>query len=166
MLIKNRFDYTGESYELGLQAENKFVTYMKNKGWEVKNSTFKEDTQSHIDFHLTKDGKTIKVDVKSEKKINRSDSNTQTEKLWCEILNVQGNNGWLNGESSHIAFQDGDSYLIVDRERLKERVYSLNTGKQVKNAADALYNLYTRYKRNDLLTIVLKSDIVDLHEEL
>jgi len=163
---QNLRDKDGSAYELGLQAENKFITYAKQRGWEVSNASFIEDTQKHVDFHLTKNGKNIRVDVKSEKKVNRSDTNTQTDKIWIEYLNVNGNAGWLNGSATHIAFQDGDTYLIIDRERRKERVDSLNTGKQVRNASEALYNLYTRYKRQDLLTIVLKSDILDLNEEL
>lgn len=165
-MIQNRYDKTGSAFVLGQNAENSFVNFAQSKGYTVKQASANDDMRNHIDFHISKDGKTFAVDVKSEKKVNRSDANTQNDLIWLEYLNVRGQNGWMYGTANFIAFQDGDNYLMIPREKLLERADSLVTGQRARNAGDALYKLYTRFNRQDLLTMVKKSDIVDLNEEL
>ncbi len=159
-------DKDGRAFEIGKKAEDNFVTYAEERGWAVTPATFQQNTREHFDYVLTKDEKTIKVDVKAEKRINRSDTQTQSDLIWLEFLNGSGNIGWLMGQADFIAFQEGSDYLIIPRQALADRADKLVTGKRVTSAGQALYNLYSRFRRDDLLTMVKRSDIADLHEEL
>lgn len=163
---QHRLDPSGRAFALGTKAENSFVEYASTKGWKVSAATKYEDTREHIDYILTKDDVVLKVDVKSEKRVSRKDNETQTDFIWIEFCNGAGEVGWLFGKATHIAFQEGEEYLVVPREKLQERVDSLVTGSKAYRASDALYKLYTRFGRQDLLTMLKRSDIVDLHEDL
>lgn len=166
MIKRNQYDKTGSALALGQQAEDAFIVFAQKLGYEVKPATLYQDTRQHIDYILIKNGQRITVDVKSEKKISRQDNQTQTELIWLEFMNVRGDAGWLHGSADYIAFQDGDEYLMIPREALLERANLLVTDKVARNASDALYKQYTRFGRQDLLAVVKKSDIVDLHESI
>lgn len=159
-------DTDGRALEIGQKAESDFVIFAKNKGWKVKPATKLQNTREHFDYILSKDGMSLKVDVKAEKRINRSDSETQSDLIWLEYLNGAGETGWLLGEADFIAFQEGDTYLVIPRKKLVDRAAELVSLNKVSSASKALYNLYTRFRRKDLLTMVKRSDIADLHYEL
>ncbi len=153
-----------ESIQRGKGTENHFQRYFEDKGWKVTAASQHANMYSHLDFKLEKDGEVHTVDVKSEKKVNRSDTETQNELIFLEWNNVQGRDGWLLGKATVIAFQDGDNYLMIPREKLVERATELcKDGKQVTKSGDALYNFYTRAGRHDLISLIKKSDIIDLH---
>jgi hypothetical protein len=166
MIVRNRYDTTGSAQALGQQAEDKFIQLFEQKGWKVTPATKYQDVRQHLDYFITKGNQTFGVDVKSEKRINRKDTETQNKIIFLEYLNVRGDSGWLYGKADFIAFQDGDTYLMIPREKLLERADLLVTDKRAKNAADSLYKLYTRFGRQDLITSVKRSDIEDLHTEL
>lgn len=166
-MIQNKRDRNGTAYALGLQAENSFVSYATSKGWKIKKSTEEEDTRKHFDYTIVVGDKSFTVDVKSEKKISRGDSNTNADRIWIELQNVRGDIGWAYSEFTDlIAFQNGKEYLMIPRDELVVVVESLIQSVYVTRPYEALYKLYRRSGRNDLLTQVLKSDIVHLHKEL
>lgn len=170
----NRHDKNGECSLVGHKAEDDFSTLAEARGFDVSAASRYENMHKHIDFSLEKWGKNddliyMTVDVKSRKKTSRKDAKFNDDWIWLEFKNVNGNRGWLLGESTHIAFEREKEFVIVPRKELlnwaKQAIADRNGGKitvkcKAKNARDARYKYYTRWKREDLLTQVHHDDII------
>lgn len=162
-MYQNKFDKIGESAKLGYDAENDFAYRARVKGYMVFPATKQQNMFDHIDYFFTKEGVSHSVDVKSEKKVSRSDSSTQSELIFMELKNVQGNKGWLYGKAEFIAFGREGKFYIIRRRELVDRVERLSKdGKEVSSSKEALYNFYTRFLREDVITLVKFTDIEDL----
>ena len=94
---------------------------------------------SHIDYWLAMnpDGKKWGVDVKG---------NNLPDEIWVEFKNVRGNDGWLYGGATIIAFDmpEEGGFSIVDREELAFFVRNMSPtklsqtrGKHTSNATPA-----------------------------
>ena len=81
----------------GRCAEVRFVRAARNKGLLVTKSNHTEDIHQHIDYWLAMnhDGRKWGVDVKG---------NNLPDEIWVEFKNVRGNDGWLYGGATIIAF--------------------------------------------------------------
>ena len=159
---RNRYDKTGECIQSGLGAEQIFDQIAESKNLEVKNARRRENIHKHIDKYVTQESKTWSVDIKARKKTSRSDSDAQDEWIWIEFQNVRGNLGWLYGEADNIAFETQDSFVIVDRKSLIDYVENaVDMAKPVRKSYPAKYNTYQRAGRNDLLTMVELSKIIE-----
>lgn len=138
------------------QSLNKY-----GEGITCRKATDKEDMFKHIDFFLS-DGR--KVDVKTHKTVNTVDAKVSDEFTWVELINVNGNRGWIDGEATHIVFSLTSHYFIVSREDLIELVKSSIFDSKL-YPKDMFPKPYTKYRRNGLLdTVVLVpwSDIKQL----
>ena len=159
---RNRYDKTGECIQSGLGAEQIFDQIAESKNLEVKNASRRENIHKHIDKYVTQESKTWSVDIKARKKTSRSDSDAQDEWIWIEFQNVRGNLGWLYGEADNIAFETQDSFVIVDRKSLIDYVENaVDMAKPVRKSYLAKYKTYQRAGRNDLLTMVELSKIIE-----
>ena len=159
---RNKYDKTGECIQSGLGAEQIFDQIAESKNLEVKNARRRENIHKHIDKYITQESETWSVDIKARKKTSRSDSSAQDDWIWIEFQNVKGNNGWLYGEADNIAFETQDSFVIVDRNSLVDYVENaVDMGKPVRKSFLAKYKTYRRAGRNDLLTMVELSKIVE-----
>ena len=159
---KNKYDKTGECIQSGLGAEQIFGQIAESKNLEVKNARRRENIHKHIDKYVTQESKTWSVDIKARKKTSRNDSSAQDEWIWIEFQNVRGNLGWLYGEADKIAFETQDSFVIVDRKSLIDYVENaVDMAKPVRKSYLAKYKTYQRAGRNDLLTMVELSKIVE-----
>ena len=159
---RNRYDKTGECIQSGLGAEQIFDQIAESKNLEVKNARRRENIHKHIDKYVTQESKTWSVDIKARKKTSRSDSDAQDEWIWIEFQNVRGNLGWLYGEADNIAFETQDSFVIVDRKSLIDYVENaVDMAKPVRKSYLAKYKKYQRAGRNDLLTMVELSKIIE-----
>lgn len=106
---------------------NAFISYMKknHKGIRWRKATNEEDAKKHIDIWIWLNKKWYSFDIKGRKKLNQKDSDYNDEAILLELLNVDGENGWLLGEEDLLAFRNkDDSFLIVDRLDLLEISYS------------------------------------------
>lgn len=156
---RNRFDKK-DSLELGEHAEGLFILIAIKSGWRVSASSQDENIDEHWDFLIEKDGGSFKVEVKSKKRINRSDKDEQIALIWVELRNVKGKIGWLFGKADLIAFEKEKSFLIVKRLDLLALVNKkVNLVAKVRDPKDALYKIYTRVGRKDKLTLFPASDI-------
>ena len=175
MAYVNRYDKGGKCSAEGHGAEKSFAELAEDKSFEVTRATRKANMFSHIDFILKKtitgevEPLTLKVDVKARKRTSRKDKKFNDDWIWLEFLNVQGKNGWLVGESTHIVFEREHEFVLVPRENLfnwsKKAIADHNGGEmtikcKAKNARDARYKYYTRWERADLLTQVSYKDMV------
>jgi hypothetical protein len=167
MYYKNPLDKDGSCSKMGETAEDSFYKVLIKKG-EVRRASVGEN-KKHIDFFLIVNGSEIKYDVKARKKINRGDLETTDSLIWLEILNVSGNDGWVRAKSGadFIAFEREKDFIILQRSLLMTLIeLKCDLLKKVSNASQALYSAYTRYGRNDLLTIVKMSDLEAMEHEI
>ena len=150
----------------GLTAEKEFSRLAKLRGFKVEPATGMEQFD-HIDFHLTSDEEdgimTAMVDVKSRKRISRSDESFHDELVWIEFKNVRGKDGWLYGLADFIAFEIEDSFILSFRKELVDWCESrINIRTKVLNPEDALYSGYSRKGKQDLLSLIKMRDIEKL----
>jgi hypothetical protein len=160
---RNRFDKK-DSLELGEKAEELFVKIARQSGWQVLPASRDQNIDEHWDFLIVKDDQKYKVEVKSSKRIHRSDSGTQSEYTWVEIHGVRPKDtGWLFGKANLIAFEKETSFIFVKRLELLAVVNNkVNLVAKVHDPQDALYKIYTRDKRKDKLTLLPTSDIEEI----
>lgn len=160
---RNRFDKK-DSLELGEHAEHLFIILVVKLGWKISASTKEENIDEHWDYLIEKENDIFKVEVKSRKRISRSDSNLQSDLTWIEIHGVRPKDtGWLFGKADLIAFEKEKSFLLVKRLDLLTVVNKkVNLVAKVRDAKDALYKIYTRVGRKDKLTLLPASDIEEI----
>lgn len=108
--------------EKGIAAEKSFEQTMQALGYKVEESTVHEDRTMHIDFHVTVNGNRHSIDVKSMKSMPNNISDSQA--FWIELINVNGDAGWLYGEAECIAFERRYDFVIVSRAKLERAMYN------------------------------------------
>lgn len=159
---RNRYDKK-DSLELGRRAEDAFARLAIQHGFKVMASSGKENIDEHIDYIIERNEKSKKVDVKSLKRKSRWDKELQDEFLWIELHSVRKNNkGWLyDGKADLIAFEMKDCFRLVSRLDLIAQVEALvNLEAKVTSSKDALYKVYSRKDRYDLLTMIKSDDLL------
>lgn len=122
-------------------------------------ATREQDMFEHWDLMV--DG--IKYDVKTQKKLNRSDKEPASI-LWIELQNVRGDIGWLKGKADKIAFLLDRQFIIVDREKLFDWIKTNITNLEVQFFKE-YKRWYQRRGRKDIITYIYPSDIEHLIEQ-
>jgi hypothetical protein len=161
---RNQYDKK-DSLELGQRAEDSFFDLAKKKGWEISAASKRGNIDRHFDYVIKKDDKMFRVDVKSIKRVARKDAKTQDEFIWIELHGVrEKDTGWLyGGKADLIAFELSRSFRIVDRLELITLVEKLiDITAKVSTSRDALYKVYTRKSRPDLLTLIRSDDLLKI----
>lgn len=141
------------SWHRGRQAENKFAQQYELIRW----ATTEEDIQQHWDGIFLIDGQERRVDIKSQKSVNRGER-ASVDYTWVELLNVRGNPGWLLGEADIIAFEHGDGFILIDRVVLL--LHTLRTLSP--DLSKSPYTLYRRKERRDLMVLIDIQRVIDL----
>lgn len=118
-MAKKYGDYK-KSVKIGESVEKQFMKALKKKFNECKLETTTKwiNQTKHIDVHFVLGECDTTFDVKAEKKVNRSDSDTSKDFTWVELQNNFGTKGWAYGDEKYIAFEWNDSFIIVNREKL------------------------------------------------
>lgn len=156
-----------EFYTKGLLDEEFVMKSTQDTfGGDCYKATQKEDTQSHIDFWWNSPKKgLIGIDVKGLKKNKRSDKDFDDTIQWLELLNVQGNDGWLKGKAEYIAFRTKNSIIYVNREKLRKFAEEKIANKTVvRSTPKDFYIPYQRWGRQDLILKCPTSDITKLSD--
>ncbi|MGI9850157.1 hypothetical protein [Vibrio vulnificus] len=156
------------SYIEGFGTESVFCELAQSKGFKVIPASKKENIEDHIDFYLYRDGKQYSVDVKAMKRISRNSINKDEDAIWIEFRNVRGNNGWIYGKQDLVAFEFDSYFVLVKRKELLDFVtVSLNSfTKVVSSSRHALFNLYQRRGRQDLITRIKRDNILALKNKI
>ena len=144
------------------ESEIRFKEICLSKKYKIIHATKDEDIYEHWDWQIInpKTKKASLVDVKGARKKSRSDNKLDYNITWLEIKNVRGENGSLFGKADYIAFEQKDYFLIVKRVDLIFWIKSKITDKNfVKYSKDAKYRYYRREGRQDIITMVVISDI-------
>lgn len=145
-----------QDFRRGKDCEAKFIELCRAKGFDAVASTQQVDIHHHIDVFVNGKG----VDVKSE----RSDGF-----IWAELKNVQGKPGWIFGRADLFAFEDTGRgcFVIVAADLFRMLVLrNVSYGCFVKSSADALYQLYQREGRQDVITKIHKADLYKIKNSL
>jgi hypothetical protein len=163
-------DYKG-SVTIGEAAEELFMNALKKEypNCTVNSSNFYDNYTRHIDVHFRLNKCKVSFDVKSEKKVNRKDSDTSKEYTWIELQNNHGGPGWAYGSEKYIAFEWGDEFIIVERNAL----LSMVNEKKVPGILTENNNLpeYSQYQRakwgnKDICVLTPISDIKDISHKI
>jgi hypothetical protein len=157
---RNKFDKR-DSLEMGERAETLFILLAVKSGWKISASTKDQNIDEHWDYLIEKDDLSFRVEVKSRKRINRSEDELQSDLTWIELHGVRPKDaGWLFGKADLIAFEKERSFLFVKKVDLLAVVNKkVNLVAKVKNPKDAVYKVYSREGRKDKLTLLPLSDI-------
>jgi len=160
---RNRYDKK-DSLELGQNAESLFAKSALKHGWLIEPASEDSNKNEHFDYIMSKDGRSLNVEVKSRKRMGRKDSAVQDEHVWIELHGVRkDDNGWLYGKADLIAFELKNSFRIVRRADLLSLVKNLvDFNTRVEKPTEALYKLYSRSGRSDSLTIIRAEDLLKI----
>lgn len=155
-------DKIAEFFKKGKEKEKEFLSVIDD-GIKKQEASKNEDISEHWDLKLTE---IIKIDVKSIKRDSRHGSFNENIH-WIEIRGVK-DEGWLfGGKADYICFETVDYWILVSRERLMEFVSKKCEHKiKTTNPEDALYKLYRRKGRNDILTKIKTIDLMFISEKI
>jgi len=139
------------------ESEKRFCNLCLSRKWNVTKATKEQDIYEHWDFKVNNS----LVDVKGFKKTSRSDSRYNHSETWVEFKNVRGADGWLKGKADYIAFEHKKCFLIVARKDLLNWCVSkLKNHSFVSSPKEALYRLYQRKGRKDIISIIKTKDFI------
>lgn len=129
-------------------------------------ATKEQDMKDHWDIMVNLDNKAVKIDVKSIKKENRNDILPNENYHWVEITNVNGDTGWLYGDSDLIAFEVEDYFVLVGTLKLRkflERKMGYISS-EIENIEvvhnKSPYSFYQRKGRKDIVVRVKTIDLI------
>ena len=153
-LTRSRSEYSSNT---GRVAEERFVRAARKKGLGVKKSLRDEDMYDHVDYWLTlpDNSKRWGVDVKG---------NNLPDEVWVEFKNVRGDDGWLYGGATIIAFDmpEEGGFAIVDRDELAFFCEKHVRDEKVTDKKNAYLRKYTRKGREDVISILKLHDLKGL----
>lgn len=157
-MTKNHFI---ESVKEGDAAENLFIFEAERRGYFIERSTKYENINNHIDCWILKNHKRVSIDVKARKRLTRNNAKYSDDFIWIEFKNVAGKKGWINGDQDIIAFEVYNAFILVNRlELLDLLMRTINMDAPfVESPRYALYRLYQRKGRLDLITKIKKEDL-------
>ena len=153
---KNKFDKS-DCLERGDQSESLFKILAIRHNWNIIEATERENIDDHWDYRIIKGTERYRVEVKSMKKLSRSDNAVQDTWTWIELHGVRENDGgWLfAGKSDIIAFEKNDSFILVKRVDLIRVISSIvDFGLSVHDSAEAQYKVYQRKDRFDKISLI------------
>ena len=163
--FKGRKDHA-DYIKRGIKVENEFIQTAKSHGYTVEIADENENINKHIDLYLTKNNKTVSVDVKARRTSNKDKS---LDDMWIvvEFLNTMGNKGWLYGDCDYFVFEREHDYVWCDAKELVEltdKVVDKNT--RVESYGDSAYKTWGRkYQgKQDLISRIEMSLILDLNK--
>lgn len=137
----------------------------KRFGGRVYHATKTEDTKDHIDFWWESDdgNKKVGFDVKGLRKNKRSDTSFDDSIQWIELVNVQGNKGWVYGKADYITFMTNKFVLYVRRKDLVQYIEDKTVDKScVYSIPDEYYIPYQRKNRSDMIVKIPTIDLIPL----
>ena len=159
--------YFQSSFNQGKISEQLFEIIAKKRSWNVVKSSSIEDRTNHWDFLIQKsinciddifekdneEYKGLKVDVKSLKRISRTDSTVENDWIWIELHSSNKNReGWLyNSKADILAFETINSFILINREEV------INIVKKY------LINEVVKSGKKHIIKSILEKNLINLH---
>jgi hypothetical protein len=143
-----------------------FLKEAKAREWTVVKASRAEDIKEHWDWKLLKNDNTLKVDIKSLKRID-STKEPDDSMICLEYTNVNGDIGWLRGKADYIAFLLKEGYIFVPRQILLDysnTVINWN-GKLTPSPKTKLpHTIYQRsqWDRKDIVAYITKKELISI----
>ena len=163
--FKGRKDHA-DYIKRGIKVENEFIKTVQEHGYSVGIANDQENMFRHIDFYLTKDNKTVSVDVKARRTGNK---NKFFDDAWIvvEFINTMGNKGWLYGDCNYFVFEREYDYVWCYAKELVEltdKVVDKDT--RVDSYRDAEYKTWGRIHqgKQDLISRIEMSLVLKLNK--
>lgn len=129
----------------GLQAEEAFKKLLGDRA--TKSDKY-SDRIDHWDFNL-------RFDVK---KIRSTDEFGESDYHWVELMNVNGNQGWLYGKADYFAFETKNYWVIVEADKLREFIERVVTNVEL-SIVKLPYRIYRRAGRLDKVVMIPTIDL-------
>ena len=132
-------------------AHFKFRELALSNGWEVQEAEM-------VDYKMTW-GKPM-IDGLGDDTVMygvdviEKDTAEKGEEVWVQIRNSKGGGSYLYGEADLLAFDMGDRFLVVERNKLREWIEDNVEKEYVTLAHQALMKVY---KKGDAMSTLLKS---------
>lgn len=165
MISKQLSNIVYDYYLKGRLDEDFVMDAIKHTlGGNVKRADENTDINNHIDFWWESPKKGwIGIDVKGLKKNDRNDNYFDDSIQWLELVNVNGNEGWLYGKAEYIAFRTNNKIIFNKRNKLLNFILDKTKQQAIssENPKDC-YVLYQRKQRKDVIVKVPTKDIEDL----
>lgn len=149
----------------GKEKEKEFLIDYKHKYLDavIIEATKKEDIEEHFDYIIN--GK--KFDIKGLKKVSREDTNFNENYHWVELKNVNNNLGWLYGNADYFVFELNEYWLVVEKIKLQKLIASkVNKKIRATSQDEALYCIYTRDNRMDMITLIKTIDLMVIVDDI
>lgn len=141
------------------ESETALVSWAKAKGLTIRPASKRQDMAEHIDYFLGANGQEISIDLKGWKE-------GQAAGLFLvELKNVQGSKGWVYGRADYILFQEGDSFLVIDRQRLADKVAKIKEWKKGGKFCRAPFYYSRSDRQQEAVTWLPRSEILECREE-
>ena len=156
-------EYINGHLATGREIERAFVEcYLKTYGHRaVVWATSKEDMFEHWDVSING----AKIDVKGRVQFGRGTGKQDTYQR-IELLNFNGNYGWLCGKAKFIVYELLNSWVIVDRLKLKLFAENYQIDPNIVTSSPKVGCLQRREGRKDLLLWVEMKYILDIAEKV
>jgi hypothetical protein len=163
--FKGRKDHA-DYIKRGIKVENEFIKTVQEHGYSVGIANDQENMFRHIDFYLTKDNKTVSVDVKARRTGNK---NKFFDDAWIvvEFKNTMGNKGWLYGDCNYFVFEREHDYVWCYAKELVELTDKVvDKDNRVGSYRDAEYKTWGRIHqgKQDLISRIEMSLILKLNK--
>lgn len=150
------------SLNKGQNAEDIFCALAKSKGYSVTLANPRQERIEHWDCLLSKDGKSLKVEIKSKKMFHLFHrGRTISDFFLVEFLGVAGYAGWSYGKADVFAFEWDNGFYLVPAKTFREVAERLCSNEWVIDKKNMLYKRYGRKDRQDEVSAILISDITD-----
>lgn len=153
----------------GVKKELEFAQLLVQLyGGKIYKSTINDDIHKHVDLWWEYNGKIVGFDVKALKKQSRNDNSYDSNIHWIELKNVNGKPGWIFGESDYIVFEGINMWIVVKRKVLLAFLRQTVNFDIIHNSSSnlALYELYRRNGRKDLICKVSITDLLKLKSKI
>jgi hypothetical protein len=149
-----------DCFDRGFQFEDRAMNIFRENGHSVEKATQDEDMKQHIDFWAVgKDGVRYSFDAKAMRSLVRGGP-LQDTWVVVEWKNVLGNPGSIYGAQDFFVFERMSSILLVRRDYLLTFAQQRVDFKKVVHRSDyALYGVYSRKGRNDLISQINLDDL-------
>lgn len=150
--------------------EELFVKIAKDKGWVIIAANKKQYYCDLWDYIIRKQEIVCYIKIKGLKKLNITEE-LDDSKICIELMTNIGYPGWLYGKSTHIAFLLKEGFVLVDRNKLVQKVESLVNinSKPINSVYDKqLHIIYRKesFGHKDKIVYITKKELLSIQHKI
>jgi len=143
-----------QSLQIGSEAEQKFWTLCRSKGFLIRPSSSHENRIDHFDFLVAFSiSQFVRVEVKSIKARRRGEM-PDPSIVFLEIQNIDGGKGWIYGQCDYVALEQPKGFILYRNQDLVQYAERFSKSFPFVSQSGLEFTLYGRRNRNDIVMIV------------